>query len=256
MTAESAALERQHRGLREWIALLSRCSAGASLFERSGVRAAVVPVAAERSIVNSVSYSDPVALLAALDELAAAYATAGVRAWTVWVPEFDRETAAALETAGHRLDGSPTAMSLDLDGYQPPPLGDLDWDRECEPAELGTINVAAYGLPSGDGLEAALLTPPADPTLRLYRARVEGETAAVLGTIDHGSDLGFYFVATDPARRGRGLASRLIAAALEQARERGLRSSTLQASPMGRPVYERLGYRPDFTLGMYERRAA
>jgi GNAT superfamily N-acetyltransferase len=94
--------------------------------------------------------------------------------------------------------------------------------------------------------------PP--PEVRLYRARVGGEAACVLGTIDHEDDLGFYFVATDPGHRGKGLASRLMAVALADARERGFSTSSLQASPMGQPVYERLGYEAHFRLNLYERR--
>ena len=77
----------------------------------------------------------------------------------------------------------------------------------------------------------------------------------MLATFDHdGDDLGFYFVATDPDRRGRGLASRLMSIAMTEARERGLRTTSLQSSAMGRPVYERLGFGADFEMRMYEHR--
>ncbi len=92
------------------------------------------------------------------------------------------------------------------------------------------------------------------PEATLYQARVDGETACVLGTMDHDGDLGFYFVATHPDRRGLGLASRLMTVALLDAIDRGFETSSLQGSPMGRPVYRRLGYGDDFNLRMYERR--
>jgi hypothetical protein len=44
--------------------------------------------------------------------------------------------------------------------------------------------------------------------------------------------------------------------ALADARERGCDVSTLEATVMGRPVYERLGYRVLGTLEMWERRRA
>ena len=97
-------------------------------------------------------------------------------------------------------------------------------------------------------------TPPDLPNLRLYQARVGGEPACVLGTLDHDSDLGFYFVATHPDHRGLGLASRLVSAAMVEGRERGLRTSSLQGSPMGRPIYARLGFTEHFAVNMYERR--
>ncbi|MET0128877.1 MAG: GNAT family N-acetyltransferase, partial [Solirubrobacterales bacterium] len=88
----------------------------------------------------------------------------------------------------------------------------------------------------------------------IWAARDRGELACVMATIDHVDDLGVYFVATHPEHRGRGLASRLVSAALLDARERGLLSSSLQGSPMGRSIYTRLGYTTDFELRMYERR--
>jgi GNAT superfamily N-acetyltransferase len=249
-----AALALQRRGLRDWISLLGSSSEGASLFERDGVTAAVVPACSPRSIVNCVTYTDPAVLAAALDELDSVYAEAGVAAWTVWVPEFDREAIDTLEAAGHRLDGSPRAMSLELAEFVSPEIGDLDWDNDVDPADFGRINDLAYGLAPETGLAAGFTSPPRAPNLRLYQAKVGGEPASVLGTIDHDRDLGFYFVATDPDHRGLGLASRLITVALGEAKKRGLETSSLQGSPMGQPVYRRLGYADHFAVNLYERR--
>ena len=248
------ALALQKRGLHDWVEMLGSSSEGARVVEADGVIAAIVPACPQRSIVNSVSYRDADALGGALDRLAAEYAEAGIAAWTVWTPEFDREAIELLEAAGHRLDGTPAAMSIELDDFADVDLGDLDWDADADPGLLGPINDRAYGLAGAEAMASALSSPTA-PHLRLYQARVDGEPACVLGTIDHDRDLGFYFVATDPDRRGRGLASRLIAAAVGEARERGLETSSLQGSAMGQPVYRRLGYANDFALHMYERRA-
>jgi hypothetical protein len=48
------------------------------------VLAAIVPARPDRSVFNSVVFEEPGALLAVCDELDAAYAAAGVQAWTVW----------------------------------------------------------------------------------------------------------------------------------------------------------------------------
>ena len=53
--------------------------------------------------------------------------------------------------------------------------------------------------------------------------------------------------------RGRRLASRLLTAALLEARERGMKTSSLQASALGSPIYERLGYRTYFRFHIMER---
>lgn len=248
------ALALQRRSLREWVGAMGAWSERATLFEAAGVRGAIVPSCPRRSIPNSIAYESAGALAAALDELAAAYEAAGVIARTVWVPEFDAEAIEALRAAGYSFDGQPTAMSLELDTFEPLDVGDLEWSAESTPAELGRLNDLAYGFEDGDGMAAAMTAE--SPGTTLYEARLGGEPACVLGTMDHGADLGFYYVATAPSHRGKGLASRLMSVALEDARARGLETSTLQASAMGRPVYEKLGYEPAFALHLYEHRAA
>ena len=248
------ALARQKRSLREWIGALGVWSPRAKLFERDGVRAALVPACPHRSIPNSITYDSAEALAAAIGELETAYEEAGVIARTVWVPEFDAEAIAALEAAGYAFDGSPAAMSLELDSFEPLDPSGLEWSAESTPAELGRLNDLAYGFEDGDGMAASMTAD--SPGTTLYEARLGGEPACVLGTMNHGSDLGFYYVATAPSHRGKGLASRLMSVALEDARNRGLKTSTLQASAMGRPVYEKLGYEATFALHLYERRRA
>jgi GNAT superfamily N-acetyltransferase len=251
--SREAALTRQKRGLREWIgAVLGGASPGAERFSEDGITAAIVPACPQRSLANSVTFEDAAELEVALDGLDRRYRDAGIAAWTVWAPEFDAAAIGVLEAAGHKLDGSPMAMSASLADFVDAEPGDLQWDMDVEPAELGRLNDIAYGLEPDVGIGAAMAEPP--PAMRLYQARVDGQPACVLGTMDHGSDLGIYNVATHPDHRGIGLASRLMTVAIREARERGLETTSLQGSAMGSPVYERLGYANDFTLTMWERR--
>jgi GNAT superfamily N-acetyltransferase len=254
-------LALQRRAMRDWIAMLGGASDGARFHDAGGVGAAIVPSVPDRSIANSVTYDSTAALLGSLDDLAALYDEAGVNAWTVWAPEFDAEAIAALKAAGHEFDGQPMAMALDLEGWTAPDPGGLDFDDGCELPELGRVNEAAYGLGPESGFAAIFAEQPSGLDLRVYRARVDGEVACVTATIDHepvpgaaGPDCGIYFVATLEAARGKRLASRLLGIALAEAQKRGCASSTLQASAMGEPVYEALGYAPLFRFNMYERR--
>ena len=169
-------MELQRGCLAAFVRMLASGSRGATLFERDGVLASIVPACPERSVINSVTYRDVGSLAAVLEELAGAHQRAGVRAWTVWVPEEDRETASLLEAAGHRLDAIPMAMSLELAELPEPEPDGLDWDDQATPAEVSRINDLAYGLEEGS-FGAALRELPADLSLRLYRARVEGEPA-------------------------------------------------------------------------------
>src|SRR5438874_4676127 len=104
---EEELAERPYRSLRPFLRMVGSASEGARILELDGVLASVVPVTPDRSVTNSVAYGDAGALEAALDRLAAAYAGAGVRAWTVWVPERDTAAQRLLEGAGHALDATP-----------------------------------------------------------------------------------------------------------------------------------------------------
>lgn len=247
------AIQRHRGALMSFARLTGAGGEDSSVIEHDGVVASVMPAVPDRSIVNSVAYRDAEALDAVLDDLGRAYEEAGVRAWTVWVPEDDREAVALLESAGHRLDASPVAMVGDLSALPELEGDDLDWDVEAEPAVIARINDSAYGV-------AGIMFAPAVSRfneidgLRLYQARVDGEPVCVLATYDNRDDCEVYLVATLAEHRGQGLARRLLHRALLEARDRGLTISNLQATQLGYPVYERLGYEPICRLEMWERR--
>jgi ribosomal protein S18 acetylase RimI-like enzyme len=69
---------------------------------------------------------------------------------------------------------------------------------------------------------------------------------------DVGEDTAVWFVATLPHARRRGRADAILRRLLLDARERGRRTASLQASPAGRPLYERLGFRTVGSLHLYE----
>src|SRR3954453_15205319 len=96
-----AAIERHRAALMSFARLTGAGGEESRVIERDGVVASIAPAVPPASIVNSVASRDADALAACLDELAVAYEESGIRAWTVWVPEDDREAAAMLEAAGH-----------------------------------------------------------------------------------------------------------------------------------------------------------
>lgn len=246
-----AGLELIREGMAPFWKLMAE-SCGGMAWERGGVTAAVIPAAPERSVFNSVFYEQGEELLECLDELARVYGEAGVNAWTVWVPEAEAETAAGLRAAGHRLDASPRAMAMRIEELREPPASEeIEIEERLDLAELARLNEIAYGYPPGD---FAALANSVLPGLHLYFARLDGEAVAGAGIWDYGSDGVLCWVATLPEARGRGLSARLCAHAIARARERGVVTTTLQATKLGRPVYERLGYRDFGALQMWERR--
>ncbi len=254
MERESA-IELQRHGLEAFYRVIARAGEGSRMHEFPGVIACSVPLCPTRSFPNSVVYERTEHLAAALDPLAAEYRHEGIRAWTVWVPEDETRAAQILSEAGHHLDATPAAMAIDLADLAAPAAEDfeLDWDDEATPAEMGKLNDVAYGWEDG-GFAGAFTQNPEPDRLRLFRARVDGGLACVAATLDVEDDCLLAMVATDPAHRGTGLARRLCRAGLGAAADRGLRTSSLQASPLGRPVYERLGYESFGAIQMWERR--
>jgi len=243
---------RCHSGFVRFLEAIAEGSKGASLIEREGVVASVAPGSPERSLFNSVVYESRLALRDSLAEIRETYDAAGVNAWTVWVPEADaQETGPWLAERGHRLDGRPRAMLLDL-GDVPDPEEGLEFTRSLEWPVLCAVNDAAYGYDEGS-FEAGLGRRP-DQSFRAYGARHNGWVAGVLASLLHDGACEITAVATLPEARGNGIAGRLLHRALADAREKGCEISTLQASEMGKSVYERLGYRDRGELQMWEHR--
>jgi GNAT superfamily N-acetyltransferase len=218
-----------------------------------GFVATVTPAAPERSLVNDVVYWDAAALTDAYDELDAAYRDAGIGAWTVWVPDTDTATAAFLAEHGHRLDGDPEAMVADLETIERPgqPEG---FTTDGDPQVMTRLNDTVYGLAELGGMFAPALANlrPSDE-MHIYMAG-KAEPQACVMAYDHEDDCSIWFVATLEEARGQGYAAALMGHALADGRERGRTTSTLQATDMGRPIYERLGYRSLGEIQLWEKR--
>lgn len=234
-------------------------SPGARVLELPGIVAGITPATPDRSLFNSVYYGDSRALAAAWSQLELAYASAGVRAWTVWLRPEDVALAAELGRLGHVLDGRVIGMAAAIEELTLPGPGDLEWSLASDCGEVGALNDASYSLaPPAFAAAVQSFAGAAMPAgLRAYVARQSGRIAGCLCTHDEpGELLGVSLVATVPEARGQGLASRLLAVALRQAAERGLRHTALVASSLGRGVYARLGYREVSRFEMWERRKA
>jgi GNAT superfamily N-acetyltransferase len=238
-------------GLRDEVEAFGSGAPGSRLIRREGLIASLTPAAPQRSLFNSVLYQDPAALADEVDALREEYDANRIRAWTVWVPDEDRETARLLEGRGHVLDAAPRAMALELSELAAGPAApDGIESGPCEPAVAAELNDRAYGYGS-DGFRAALA---GETSIRWHGAYAGEEPVCCVGTIEVGDDCCVTGVATPPEHRGRGIAGWLLRRALDEARNEGMRTASLQATRAGAPLYERLGFADFGFVEMWELR--
>lgn len=90
-----------------------------------------------------------------------------------------------------------------------------------------------------------------DPDVQVFVGRLEGNPAGTSTSIQGGGASGVVAVGTLPAARRRGVGTALSWAAVDAGRRRGFDTVVLQASPMGRPVYEAMGFRTVVTYAEF-----
>jgi Acetyltransferase (GNAT) family. len=82
----------------------------------------------------------------------------------------------------------------------------------------------------------------AGPGVGAFLGELDGRVVSVAGAWLLGADAGIGWVATLPSARRRGLGALVTSRAVEYAFAHGAELAVLQASPSGRPVYERIGF--------------
>jgi ribosomal protein S18 acetylase RimI-like enzyme len=245
--------ERQSRSQRAFYRMVAPGSPGGQIIVLDrAVLASIVPAMPERSLPNAVTYTDPSAIEPVLDELAGLYASAGVKAWTVWVKPEDDQLAFAMERAGHKLDGTPEIMGAVIGDCDLTPRRKLElvtgsWE------DVAFCNNVAYGLPDGS-FDPLIKGLPAQARRYVAIGR-DGDPLGCVVSAHIKGDCYIAFVATQPEARGHGIASDLMRAALREGLEDGCVTTTLESSKLGKGMYTGLGYKSLGALRMYEKRS-
>jgi ribosomal protein S18 acetylase RimI-like enzyme len=178
----------------------------------------------------------------------------------------DRSTQSGLtETllrAGYAGPEAITAMMLDLRALpimEPIPQVELVYatDRR-EMADAQALAMRGFGTRSRKadhlGSQLASLADP-DTGIRTVVARYMDQPVATATAVVVGSTVGLYSIATLPAARGMGFGRAVTLEVLRDAWTRGVRQAVLESTPMGRPMYESLGFRSDGTFLVLQRPA-
>jgi GNAT superfamily N-acetyltransferase len=238
-------------GIRDEVEAFGSGAPDSFLIRLDGLIASVTPSTPQRSLFNSVFYEDPAVLRGEIDALGETYDSHQIRAWTVWVPDEDRETARWIADRGHLLDAAPRAMATRLDelGAEPPTPEGVEL-RTCGSTVAAELNDRAYGYEQS-AFRAALAD---DVSLRWLAASSGGEAIGCVGAVDVDDDCCVTGVATPAEHRGRGIAGWLLWQTLAAARGRGLSTASLQATKAGAPLYERFGFVDFGFVEMWEMR--
>jgi ribosomal protein S18 acetylase RimI-like enzyme len=214
------------------------------------------------SLFNSVILSgyDPGSVEAALDLAADAVGSGGVPVLWRLGPSADTSALRArLEEAGLQRSEGPPAMLADLSDLPPPPefkgLIIATATGPEERREWGRLAIAAFEM--DDGLGAAMGACEATIPASLFEDQprftgyLDGEPVAVSSLVMTDGLAGVYAVATLPQARNRGIGTAMTLHAMAEGQRRGAKLATLQATSMGRPIYEKIGFRTVFDYQSY-----
>jgi GNAT superfamily N-acetyltransferase len=241
---------RQWAGLVAQVRLFGQHAPRATLVEKDGMVASVMPAVPKSSLMNVALTADPAAVPRRLDQLAEHFKQGGARKWGLWVDGEDERAAASARREGMVLDSHPVGMVAQLDEL---PFDAAPARKPVDLATVGQINDLAYGYPEPK-LGPPIAALPA--SVLAYGAEHAGDIASVAMAFDVDTDTAVWFVATLPRARRNGLAAQILQRLLLDARGRGQRTASLQASQAGRPLYERLGFAAAGTLHLYEQALA
>ncbi len=177
------------------------------------------------------------------------------RGFAIWArtdPEEDGELIETAEEAGLQAVHQMPEMVLDRRaGERPLPAGVelLRVESAADAEDFWRVAASAFasnGFPpevfayyeNHEGLSAT--------NAAAFLARLDGCPAAVAMTLVSHGIAGIYWVGTIEEARGRGLAWAVTAAAINAGFDLGAETASLQASAMGKPVYEQMGFETIF----------
>lgn len=172
--------------------------------------------------------------------------------WLLWVRQgVDDALLDAGRRAGLAEAGGPPAMALPEIPEIPPLPDDLEITVVRDIAGLEVArDLGARGFDMPRPFVDVLATESMldDPALVMVTGSVDDVPVSTALMAVTGRTAGVYNVATPPEHRRRGYGEALTWAAVAEGRRLGCDHSVLQASPMGAPIYRRMGY---VDLGSY-----
>jgi len=243
-------LSLAHRNLHEFARQMGRMSGTGSVVERGGML--FVAGATDFPVGYSNAAMRVDRALPALDAFEAAdafFAERGRGYTLVTHAETDTDLSEAAATRGQEPLLESPFMTIEHPVAELPKRDDdLRVVTELSEArDLVRVNRQAYvdlGMPA-EQTDALFSAPERllDPEIHAVVVYLEDRPTSTAMTLSTPQAAGVYWVGTAPGGRQRGLGERCTQVVTNAAFERGARVVALEASPMGFPIYERMGFK-------------
>ena len=111
----------------------------------------------------------------------------------------------------------------------------------------------AFSMPAESIARALPLRLYDSPAIDTCVAERDGEVLSSVTVTRHGNVVGVWAMGTKAAAQGQGIGRALLSTVMASEREAGAEAFYLGATPAGRPLYERLGYRTVFSAEVWVR---
>ena len=120
-------------------------------------------------------------------------------------------------------------------------------------AAMSRALAEAFSMPAESIERAMPLRLYDSPAIDTYVAEYEGDVLSSVTITRHGDVVGVWAMGTKAAAQGKGIGRALLSTVMAAEREAGAEAFFLGATPAGRPLYERLGYRTVFSAEVWVR---
>jgi GNAT superfamily N-acetyltransferase len=139
---------------------------------------------------------------------------------------------------GMALDPIPPHLPTAAPGLDLRLVGDAEGLRDH-----AVVAAHGFGLPESVALAFVGDELWARDGAAVYTGYADGRPVTSGFSIRSGETLGIFTIATEPDARGRGFGAAMTGRLIADGAAVGCTVAALQASPMGRPIYERMGFR-------------
>ncbi|HEY7132637.1 MAG TPA: GNAT family N-acetyltransferase [Candidatus Limnocylindrales bacterium] len=239
-------VQLEHENMLEWLRIETEPVPGSviRLVDGVAVYATGLPVALFNQVV-------PVDGSATVEGLRAAIEVVIARDVPFFVAlrrGLDDHLVAALPGLGLELDPEPlpgmALFPIPADPVSPPAGVEIRAVTDAEGLD-GHVRAAASGFEMPEPLARVWIGDDLwlRPGCAVYAATLDGRPVASGFGLRTGRTIGVYTIATTPAARGRGIGEAMTRRVVADGAAEGCDVATLQASDMGFPIYERIGFR-------------